>query len=91
MEIHPQKSKILPLSKGVDFLGFRNFYNFKILRKRNLRNMMKKINSFKRGEISFSKLSESYNGWKAYTKWANAKFLRKKLKKEIIKAILKRI
>ena len=25
IELHPQKSKIIPLSKGIDFLGFRNF------------------------------------------------------------------
>jgi hypothetical protein len=33
LELHPQKSKIAPLSKGIDFVGFRCFYHFKLLRK----------------------------------------------------------
>ena len=26
LELHPQKSKIISLSRGIDFVGFRNFY-----------------------------------------------------------------
>ena len=43
LELHPDKSKIISLSKEVDFVGFRNFYYFKLLRKRNIRNMQRKI------------------------------------------------
>ena len=43
LELHPQKSKITSLSQGIDFVGFRNFYHFKLLRKRNIRNMERKI------------------------------------------------
>ena len=35
LELHPEKSKIVLLGGGVDFVGFRNFYQFKLLRKRN--------------------------------------------------------
>ena len=34
LELHLDKSKIISLSHGVDFVGFRNFYHFKLLRKR---------------------------------------------------------
>ncbi|MEK6889438.1 MAG: RNA-directed DNA polymerase [Nanoarchaeota archaeon] len=37
IELHPHKSKIIPLSNGIDFVGFRNFYHFKILRRRNIK------------------------------------------------------
>ncbi len=37
LELHPDKSRIISLSKGIDFVGFRNYYYFKLLRKRNLR------------------------------------------------------
>jgi len=43
LELHPNKSKIIPLSKGIDFVGFRNFYYFKLLRKRNIVSMKKKL------------------------------------------------
>ena len=35
IELHPDKSRIIPLSRGVDFVGFRNFYYCRRLRKRN--------------------------------------------------------
>ena len=89
--MHQQKSKILALSNGVDFIGFRNFYHFRLLRKRNIRNMRRKITYFKNGETTLPKLSESYQGWKAYTKWANTKILRRTLKREIVEAIIKKV
>ena len=83
LELHTQKSKIIPLSKGVDFVGFRNFYHYKLLRKRNIRKMLIKIKSCKKREISKEKLLESFQGWNAYAKWANTFKLRKVIIKEI--------
>ncbi len=31
LELHAQKSKIISLSRGIDFVGFRNFYYFRLL------------------------------------------------------------
>ena len=89
LELHPQKSKILPLSRGIDFVGFRNFYNFKLLRLRNIRKMTKKIKIFEGNKMSFSQLASSYQGWQAYAKWANTKSLRKDVKIKITRALLK--
>jgi len=71
IELHPEKSKIVSLSNGIDFVGFRNFYYFKPLRKRNIENMKRKIGFFNQGELSYEKLFESLQGWNAYAKWAN--------------------
>jgi len=46
LEIHAEKSKIIPLNKGISLLGYRVFYHHKLLRKSNIRNIMNKINSF---------------------------------------------
>ena len=86
LELHPQKSKIIPLSRGIDFVGFRNFFYHKLLRKRNKRKMLIKINLFSTGNTSYPKLMESYEGFQAYSKWANSFNLRKKILKEIQKA-----
>jgi retron-type reverse transcriptase len=79
IELHPDKSKIVNLSKGVDFVGFRIFYNHKLLRKRSFRKMFHKLNECKQGDITFVKFKESFNGWNAYAKWADSYNLIKKL------------
>ena len=79
LELHQEKSRIISLSKGIDFVGFRNFYYFKLLRKRNVKNMKRKIERYFNGEISRDKILESFQGWNAYAKWANSYKLRNKL------------
>lgn len=79
LQLHPDKSKIISLSQGVDFVGFRNFYYFRLLRKRNIRNMQRKINLFNKEELSYEKFSEIFHGWSAYVKWGNSYNLIKKL------------
>ena len=43
LELHTQKSRIISLSRGIDFVGFRNFWYYKLLRERNIRKMYLKI------------------------------------------------
>jgi len=76
LELHKDKSKIISLSKGVDFVGFRNFYYFKLLRKRNIFKMRIKIEKYKRQEINKEKMGEIFQGWNAYASWANCFNLR---------------
>ncbi len=91
IELHPDKSRIIPLSKGIDFVGFRNFYHFKLLRKRNIRKMKKKIEKFARDEIPYRTITESYQGWQAYAKWADTFKLRKRLLRTIAREKYKKI
>ncbi len=72
LELHPDKSKVISLSKGVDFVGFRNFYYYRLLRKRNIKSMFLKTKSYNKGEISKDKFLEIFQGWNAYAKWANS-------------------
>ncbi|MEA3329571.1 MAG: hypothetical protein U9Q06_02395 [Nanoarchaeota archaeon] len=51
LELHPDKTKIVSLSKSVDFVGFRNSYYFKLLRNRNIKNMQNKLKSYFNGKI----------------------------------------
>jgi RNA-directed DNA polymerase len=43
LEIHPDKIYLKTVSSGVDFLGFVNFSNYRILRTKTKRRMMKRI------------------------------------------------
>jgi len=79
IELHAQKSKIIPLGKGIDFVGFRNFYYFRLLRKRNIKKARQKIEQFNEEILNEEKLKEIFQGWLAYAKWANSYNLRKRL------------
>lgn len=84
INLHPDKSRIIPLIRGVDFIGFRNFYHHSLLRKRNVRIMQRKIELYKEGKWGFDNIFESYQGWRAYAKWADAHKLSEKIKLKII-------
>ena len=83
LEFHPQKSNIIPLSRGIDFVGFRDFWHFKLLRKRNTGKILAKIEKYKLGELSKEKILESFQGWNAYAKWGNTLKLRRGIIKNI--------
>jgi len=75
IELHPQKSKILNLNDGINFLGFKIFYYHKIIRKSNLQNFERRFNQLKilfdQGVICREKVLESLEGWLAYASHAN--------------------
>jgi len=83
LELHLDKSGVSSLSKGIDFIGFRNFWCHKLLRKRNIKNMENKIRFFIDGKLNKEKFAESFQGWQAYAKWANTFNLRKRIFNEI--------
>ena len=83
LELHKEKSKIIPLSKGIDFVGFRNFYHHKLLRKRNIRKMKNRVERYKKGKLTREQLLGSFEGWRAYAIWANSHKLRKGIVKDI--------
>lgn len=87
LEIHPDKSRIETLQKGTQFLGYRIFYNHKLLRKRNLykfrKNLCKHLNLLKDGLMNEGQILDNLQGWFGYSQWANTHKLREKIKKEI--------
>ena len=83
LELHPDKSKIINLSKGVDFVGFRNFYFYKLLRKRRYSSITNKIREFNQGKISEDKFECVWEGWNSYARWANTYNLRKSLRNKL--------
>ena len=83
LELHPQKSQVIPLVRGIDFVGFRVFYYYKLVRKRNVRKMRHKIELFSKKELSYREIMKSFQGWNAYVMWANSLKLRRKILKEI--------
>ncbi len=74
LELHPTKSKILLLNKGIGFLGFRNYTYHRLLRKSNIRTMRKRIN-----HEDYDSICEFLEGWMSYANHANTYNLRSKI------------
>ena len=89
LELHPDKSKIIPIGKGVSLLGYRVFYHHKLLRKSNLRKFQRKIKEkidlVQNNLLTYDSLLDSINGWIGYAMWANTY----KLRTNVIKIIVK--
>ena len=83
LELHPDKSEIYPLRNGITFLGYRIFYNYKLLRKRNINHFLNKLREnirlYQEGLISREKLEGFLQGWFGYSKFANTFKLMQKI------------
>lgn len=90
IELNHDKSKIIPLSRGIEFLGYRNYAYHKLLRMRNLRRAYQKIEEHKKEcietNISYDKAYASMEGWLAYAKKADTYKLRRKITQHFAKA-----
>ncbi len=89
LELHPQKSKVISLHKGVNLLGFRVFYNYKLPKKSNIRRMEHKINRFagmyRKGTMSKEEILEKTKGWEAYAVHGDTYKLRKRMMRNVMK------
>jgi len=74
--LHSEKSKIIELSKGINFLGFKIFYHHKIVSKKNKRKFDNKLavlyQEYRSDKINREKIIEKVSGWIAYTKHADS-------------------
>ena len=83
LKLHPDKSQVLKLEKGVGFLGFRVFYHHKLLVKKNMRKFEKKMEQmkyeYKDEKLDREKVIEKFEGWLAYATHANTYKYRKRM------------
>jgi len=86
LTLRPDKSQIIKLEKGINFLGFRIFYHHKLLVKRNMRKFTKKLQKmsgkYKQDKIEREKVIETFEGWLAYASHANTYSQRRTITKE---------
>ena len=87
LELHPQKCRIIPLSRGVDFLGYRIFYHHKLLRRKNLRKiwnrLQERLDEHIRANISAWEVLDTLAGWKAYAMHANTQKLQQQMQRHV--------
>lgn len=83
LELHPEKSRIIDMRRGITFLGLRIYYYHKLLKKSNIRKFKAKINRlityFDQKKIDYDIIYDFLEGWIAYSMNANTYNLRNKL------------
>ncbi len=83
LELHPDKCKIIPLKRGISFLGFRIFCRHKLILQRNLRKIRNKLKErlklYKTKCIDAEDIQETLQGWNAYAMQGNTYKLRNQL------------
>ncbi|HLC85745.1 MAG TPA: reverse transcriptase domain-containing protein [Candidatus Nanoarchaeia archaeon] len=91
VKLHPTKSKIIPLYKGIQLLGFRVFYYHKILRRKAQRRIKSRIEEWKEmydlGIIERDNALDRLLGWMAYAVNGDTYNLRKKIMAKFNKLI----
>ena len=87
LELHPDKSRIIPAREGVEFLGMRIFPHHKLLKRMNLGKFYRKLNLFyidyDKGNTNYDLIYNSLEGWYAYAGNANTYKLRKRIMEKI--------
>lgn len=95
LELHPDKSKIHALRNGVTFLGYKIFYHYRLLRKRNMRYFRRKLNDklelYRSGMINNKQLDSFLQGWNGYSSFANTHNFNKKIEKVITKELKEKL
>ena len=90
IELHPDKSKVLKLNKGISFLGLRIFYYHKLIIRKNRRRFNKKFERMKKlyenKKIYREKVIEKFEGWLAYNSHADTYKYRKGITSEFNKS-----
>ena len=83
LELHPDKSKVLTIQQGIQFLGFRIFSYHKIPRRANIRKFQGKLKElkvlYKEKQLSRERVVECLEGWMAYARQGNTYKYRRNL------------
>ena len=94
LDLHPSKCKTIPLCRGVSLLGFRVFYQHRLVRQRNLRKARSKLEDFlmlyEMHAADAVDVLESLNGWNAYAMHGNTYHLRQRLTMTVEQELIRR-
>jgi len=87
LTLHPKKANIFPVRTDIDFLGYRIFGNYRLLRKSTVKRFIKRTRMYQKilnkKFISEEKFNNSLQSWLAYAKFGNSWRLRKNLSEKL--------
>ena len=83
LKLHLSKCDLFPVSRGVDFLGYRHFPKYILIRKSTVKRIKKRLSQLPRmlskGYISIDQYRSSLASTIGWLKWANSYNLKKSL------------
>lgn len=83
LQLHPDKTRIILLTKGVEFLGVKIFPHHKFIKGKNLRKFYRKLemiySDYDRKLVNYDTIYDFLEGWSAYARTANTYKLRKRI------------
>ncbi len=89
LRLHPTKSRISSLFRGITFLGFRIFYWHKLLRKSNVNKYLRRLEGYKelykQDLLNYDSIYNSFQGWQGYVGHGDTYKLITKVRKKIEK------
>jgi len=84
LRLHPKRHKLLPISNGIDFLGYIIRPGYILVRRRVINNLKEKIRQFRQAKVKdLRKLCDSVASYLGHFKHANSYRLTQKILKEI--------
>ena len=88
LKLHPKKNIIFPIRKGINFLGYIIFKDYKLLRKSSVKRFIKRTKNYQKkleqGLMNHKKFNNSLQSWFAYAEFGNSWRLRKSLEELLI-------
>ena len=76
LTLHPKKANVFLATKGIEFLGYKVYGDYRILRQSTVKRIIKKIRRYKKeirnGTKTKEKLALSIQSWKAYAGFARS-------------------
>ncbi len=87
LDLHPDKTEIHALRNGITFLGYKIFYHYRLLRRRNIRYFKRRLNEklelYHCGLMGKEELDSFLQGWQGYSSFANTYNFNKKIEKVV--------
>jgi len=84
LRLHPKRRKLLPISNGIDFLGYIVRPTYVLVRRRVINNLKEKIRQFRQvREKDFRKFHDMVASYMGHLRWANSYNLTQKILKEM--------
>lgn len=75
LDLRLSKSTVYPVSQGIDFLGYRHFYDYILIRKSTSKRFKKRLNQlpylYQHGQITEEQYRSSLASMRGWLKWCN--------------------
>ena len=80
LRLHPVRRKLLPISNGIDFLGYIIRPGYILVRRRVVHNLKAKLRVFALGQTSINVIKDTIASYLGHFKWANCYRVKANLK-----------